>query len=126
MHSRRKYLMAIFITIGCGLGSRSFASALPDVIAEHAGDMLWASMVYFGFRLFLVKRKLSRAAGWSLLFSFAIEFSQLYQADWIQSIRASLPGSLVLGRGFLWVDLARYAAGIAAALIVDKWWLARK
>ena len=41
----------------------------------------------------------------ALLLSFAVEFSQLYQADWIDALRANRFGALVLGRGFLWADL---------------------
>jgi len=126
LRSRLIYLTAIAITMVCGLGSRAYAGKLPQAVAEHAGDMLWAGMVYFGFRLLLVNGKPGRAAVWSLLFSFAIEFSQLYQADWMQPVRASLIGSLVLGRGFLWIDLLRYAAGIAIAWLVDSRWLQSK
>ncbi|MFE5322451.1 DUF2809 domain-containing protein [Paenibacillus sp. NPDC056579] len=125
MHSRLRYAAAVVITMALGLGSRKGAALLPHWIAEHAGDMLWAAMVYFGFRVLLVKSSLSKAAGWSLLFSFAIEFSQLYQAEWIQEVRSSLLGSLILGRGFLWIDLARYAVGIAVAFLIDKRWIAR-
>lgn len=125
MHSRLRYAAAVVITMALGLGSRKGAALLPHWIAEHAGDMLWAAMVYFGFRVLLVKSGLSKAAGWSLLFSFAIEFSQLYQAEWIQEVRSSLLGSLILGRGFLWIDLARYAVGIAVAFLIDKRRIAR-
>ena len=36
----------------------------------------------------------------SLLFCYGIEMSQLYHAQWIDSIRATTLGGLVLGYGF--------------------------
>lgn len=50
----------------------------------------------------------------SLAVCYLVEFSQLYQAPWIITIRRTLPGRLVLGHGFLWSDLLAYTAGIAA------------
>ncbi|BFT71911.1 DUF2809 domain-containing protein [Paenibacillus sp. P36] len=115
-----KYAAAIVVTIVLGLSSRRFSNVLPDIIAVNAGDILWASMIYFGFRFICTKRSLAWAAGWSVIFCFGIEFSQLYQAEWIVAVRNTVVGSLILGRGFLAIDLARYVIGIAAAWIVDK------
>lgn len=55
----------------------------------------------------------------AFLFSFFIEFSQLYQADWINQIRATTLGGLVLGYGFLYADLVSYSIGISAAFALD-------
>ncbi len=48
----------------------------------------------------------------ALTFSLCIEVSQLYHASWIDTVRGTRVGGLVLGYGFLWSDLARYAAGV--------------
>jgi glycopeptide antibiotics resistance protein len=82
-------------------------------------------MVYFGFRFIFVKRSLTWAAGISAIFSFAIEFSQLNQAEWIVEIRNTVIGSLILGRGYVTVDLFRYVIGIIIAFWIDKFWLQR-
>lgn len=58
---------------------------------------------------------------WSLMFSFGIEFSQLYQAEWINSIRATILGGLILGKGFLWIDLVRYTVGITLSYGLDQY-----
>ncbi len=41
----------------------------------------------------------------------AIEFLQLWQPDWLQAIRATLPGRLVLGNSFAWSDFLSYVVG---------------
>jgi hypothetical protein len=117
---RIAYILAIFITIFLGLASRKFSDLLLLFVAENAGDLLWAMMVYFGFRFLLVCKSLLTAILLSFSFSFGIEFSQLYQADWINQIRGTLLGALILGQGFLTVDLIRYASGIMIATVLDK------
>ncbi|MNB91932.1 hypothetical protein D3C75_390220 [compost metagenome] len=119
------YGCAILITVVSGLCSRAYAEHLPSFAAAHLGDALWAAMVYFGFRLLLPGRPLALALALSVLFSFSIEFSQLYQAAWINGWRATLPGRLILGRGFLWIDLVRYTAGICTACALDRVFLNR-
>lgn len=116
------YLIALILTMLLGLSSRIYSQNLPSFIVEHAGDFLWAMMVYFGFRFIITHQKLYLAFLLSLLFSLGIEFSQLYQAEWINRIRASLLGGLVLGKGYLSIDLLRYTVGICSAIQLDKWW----
>ncbi|AWB43637.1 DUF2809 domain-containing protein [Paenibacillus sp. CAA11] len=125
LQRRLLYLGAFVLCMMLGLGSRAFQDGMPFFIKEHAGDALWAGMVYFGFRVLLVKRSFQAAAGGSLIFCFAIEFGQLYQADWLNSLRLTVLGALILGRGFLAADLARYMAGIALAWGVDYFILKR-
>lgn len=114
------YALALAITIVLGLASRRYADSLPSWLANNAGDALWASMVYFGFRLLRIGRSPLLAAICAYAFSCAIECSQLYQSGWINGIRDTTIGGLVLGHGFLAVDLLRYAVGIVAGLLMDR------
>ena len=118
--TRISYLIAVFIAIILGFCSRAFSKELPEFVADHFGDALWASMIYFGVRCLWINRNLSWAVVFSFIFCFGIEFSQLYQADWINGIRNTFFGSLVLGKGFVAVDLVRYSVGIMAACLIDK------
>ncbi|MDM5333703.1 DUF2809 domain-containing protein [Ureibacillus composti] len=117
---RIAYLIAIVFSIILGLASRKFSDRLPLFVAENAGDILWAMMVYFGFRFLLVRKSFLTSMWFSFLFSFSIEFSQLYQGDWMNQIRHTLLGGLILGKGFLWVDLLRYTVGIMIATVLDR------
>ena len=75
-------------------------------------DALWAMMVALLFALpkpYGTTRKIALSA---LLFSVAIEFSQIYQADWINALRKTTLGALVLGSGFAWLDMLYYLFGI--------------
>jgi hypothetical protein len=47
----------------------------------------------------------------------AIEFLQLWQPDWLQALRATLPGRLVLGNTFTWTDFLAYVVGCLAGWV---------
>ncbi|NGZ75658.1 ribosomal maturation YjgA family protein [Saccharibacillus alkalitolerans] len=121
LHLRKRgiYLAAALAVMLSGLASRAYAASLPDFLAANAGDALWAAMVYLGVRLLLPERRRSLCALCALLLSFGIEFSQMYRAPWIDGLRHTVLGALILGRGFLTADLARYTVGIAAAFAAD-------
>ena len=114
------YILAVVVTILLGLASRKYSHLLLLFIAQNAGDILWAMMVYFGFRFLLVSKSLYTALFFSLAFSFGIECSQLYQENWINQIRGTSLGALILGKGFLFVDLIRYTVGIMIAVVLDR------
>jgi hypothetical protein len=112
------YIFLVLVFICLGLTSR-MTNAFPSEITVHLGDVFWASMVYFLFRLMLQRRSILITGFFSVMFSFGIEISQLYQSDWINSIRNTLIGGLILGRGFLWIDLLRYSLGILIGMVID-------
>ncbi len=119
--SRLKLFLLLLIVIAAGLFSRSgHASVLPEFVQEYAGDTLWALALYICLAF------VSPAAGageiffLSVVISFAVEFSQLYQADWINSVRDTRPGGLILGFGFKWSDLLCYIAGILTGFVIDS------
>ncbi len=112
VRNRLFYFTLIVGTVGLGLASRHF-SYLPSFVHLYIGDALWALMVFFIFGFLFPRQATIRLAFYALCFSFAIEFSQLYHAPWIDSIRANRLGGLVLGFGFLWSDLVAYIVGIS-------------
>lgn len=61
----------------------------------------------------------------ALVISYADECSQPYQAPWINAIRATTPGHLVLGSAFSWGDIVAYTVGIALVAPLDAWWFGR-
>ncbi|MHA6529982.1 ribosomal maturation YjgA family protein [Paenibacillus sp. BAC0078] len=120
MRAKMIYCCAVLIAIVLGLSSRAFGDRLPPFVASHLGDALWAAMVYFAFRVLLTRRALGLSLVLSLSFSYGIEFSQLYQTDWINGLRSNAAGGLILGKGFLWIDLLRYTVGIGLAYGLDN------
>ncbi|WGX75127.1 DUF2809 domain-containing protein [Paraclostridium bifermentans] len=119
MKIRVKYVVVTIFIMIMGLLSRKYMNIFPKAIAPFIGDMLWAMMVYFGLRFLIPKLKLVETLALAIIFSFSIETSQLYQADWINNIRSTTLGGLVLGHGFLFEDLISYSLGIVIGCILD-------
>lgn len=117
--NRTLYLILIISTMLLGLASRKFSYLLPSFIADYSGDTLWALMVYFLICFIFSEYSILQVAIISLAFSFLIEFSQLYQAGWINAVRHTKIGGLVLGFGFLWSDLLCYTAGVFIGILTD-------
>ena len=117
--SRLRYLLLTLLVIALGLFSRSRALALPAAVAKVSGDALWSLMVFFGISFLWPRLKTRTIALAALLFSFAIEFSQLYHAPWIDHWRSFRLGALILGTTFNWPDFGSYTLGIALGVIVD-------
>ena len=114
------YLAAAVATMFAGLGSRKLQVYLPSFLAEYAGDTLWALMLFLLVSTLLANRPIPTRAAISLALAFLVEISQLYHAPWIDSIRQTTLGGLVLGFGFLWTDLVCYSVGIALGLVFES------
>ncbi|MDA1533052.1 DUF2809 domain-containing protein [Bacillus tropicus] len=117
--NRLLYAMFTILVIILGLSSRKFAFALPALLNDYLGDALWALMIFIGFGFLFPKIEMKKLAFISLMFCYGIEVSQLYHAEWIDSIRATTLGRLVLGYGFLWSDLVAYTIGVGVGMFCE-------
>ena len=117
--NRLRYLLMIFIVICLGLLSRKMTDYIPDIIDLFLGDLLWALMVYLIIRALFINWSIRKVALLGILFCFTVELSQLYHADWIDMIRRTTLGGLILGYGFLWSDLIAYLLGIGFGAAID-------
>jgi hypothetical protein len=93
---------------------------LPEVINTYLGDALWALMIFQFAAIVFPTRKTLQIAIYSLIFCYLIEISQLYHVPWIDAIRNTRLGGLVLGFGFLWTDIMAYSIGIGFGVLVEK------
>lgn len=117
--NRKKQVLLVIITMILGLGSRKLPELFPEFIVHYLGDTLWALMVFFMIG-FIWPRKNSIYVGiLSVVFSYFIELSQLYHAPWINSIRHTTLGGLILGYGFLWSDIICYTVGIIFGIVIE-------
>ena len=120
--SRAVLALLMLAAITIGLASRRGYVPFPAVLGNYPGDALWAWVVLLCVAWVRPSIARTKLACLSLLIAFAIEFLQLYQAPWMQALRANKLAYLVLGNGFDPLDLVAYAAGIALGLAVDRGW----
>ena len=113
IRSRLRYAILTVLVIAAGLLWRSRFISLSPFFTKYGGDALWALMVFAGLAFVFNRASTLRLALRALGFSWAIEFSQLYHAPWIDAVRSTLPGRLILGSTFNWPDLPAYALGVA-------------
>jgi hypothetical protein len=102
-----------------GLILHSQIIPLPPAPRKYLGDALWAAVVFFGFGFILNRAATGTVAISEFCFAALIEIFQLYHASWIDSIRATRLGELILGTTFNWPDFIAYAIGIGFGVLVE-------
>jgi Protein of unknown function (DUF2809) len=118
--NRVVYLLSSLSVMAAGLLWRSRFVTLPPFLTKYGGDALWALLVFFAFGVLFPRITTLRLAAISLGFAWLVEFSQLYQAPWIDAIRSLRIGRLILGSTFNWPDLPAYAVGVAIGAVVER------
>lgn len=120
--SRLRVCIALAAIIGLGLATRVDALPWPEFVAANFGDALWTVAVYLGVCLVFPRVDAVKVAALAAGVSIAVEISQLSGAPWLISLRETLPGRLLLGTGFLWIDFPRYLCGALAAFLIEWYW----
>jgi hypothetical protein len=126
LRSRPFLFVAIAITIALGIASRKIPALFPALLGKYPGDALWSLMVYWAIGWLLPRAPIKKVALIALSISYADEFSQRYQAAWINDIRATTIGHLILGSAFSWLDMLAYTVGVAIGATIEFFDLSRQ
>ena len=118
--NRTIYFVLIAVTVIVGLMARRFGTSLPPFVAAYAPDALWALMVFWIIGLGSVRATTAQVTVAALAFSYAIEVSQLFHPPWLDAIRHTRLGGLVLGFGFLWSDIICYTVGVGVGAVTER------
>ena len=113
------YIVLAVLTMLCAFFSRSQLVPLPVFISTYAGDTLWALMVFLCLCVIASHLKTWKISFIAILISFLVEFSQFYHAPWIDSIRYTKLGGVILGFGFKLSDLVCYSVGTLFGVLID-------
>lgn len=113
------YALWIMLAIAFCLTSRMWGEYLPPFVVGYVGDVLWA-LVLFLIVGFILKRQPIYCVGLiALFFCYGIEFTQSLSIPWLDSLRATTLGALILGKGFLWRDLVCSTLGVLLGIIAE-------
>jgi hypothetical protein len=110
-----RWLVLLVSVIGVGVASRLPPLRSIPLVGKELGDVLWAVMFY---AIILLIRPTTRpivAGAISLFIAGGTELSQRYDASWINALRDTRLGGLLLGRHFRWEDMACFVVGSVAA-----------
>ena len=118
--NRALQILILLLVIAAGIASRKYPWILPASLGKYPGDALWALAVVVLWGLILPRATTMKIAGLAFLTSVLDEISQLYHAPWIDSIRSTSIGHLLLGFSFSWMDILAYATGILGGIIIES------
>jgi Protein of unknown function (DUF2809) len=104
------------ILLGCFVRfSHVFAETFHHIAGCIFYEILWilvGAFFYLRTNRKLIPEGASKAiAIWVFLGTCGIEFLKLYQPPWLQAIRATLPGRLILATTFDWYNFPVYLIG---------------
>jgi hypothetical protein len=117
---RAAFVALALATIVVGLVVNRHGLGLGAAARDVAGDALWAAMAYWWIGALAPAAPAPRRAGAAYAVCVAVELQQLVRTPALDALRRTLPGRLVLGSGFDPRDLAAYAAGVAAAFLLER------
>lgn len=119
MRRRLIYVALAALTICAGLRSR-LVLRTPTWLAKGVGDARYATLWFWLCGLCSPQKRAAARAALATAICFVIEFSQLYHAPWLDSLRATRLGYLVLECGFHVGDLAFYVCGALLGIAAER------
>ncbi|MDJ0615507.1 MAG: DUF2809 domain-containing protein [Calothrix sp. MO_192.B10] len=101
--------IVVIVPLGYGIRFSSWLGSpwLHDALGSLAYEIFWILLV----TLFIPKKPVLWIAVGVCLFTCVIEFLQLWQTPFLQMLRSTLPGRLILGNSFTWLDFPPYFFG---------------
>ena len=117
--NRAWYIALALGTILLGLVVHWRGAALGPNIQDVVADALWAAMIAWWIGALAPGTSLRVRFTVALALCACVEMTQLYHAPWLDALRGTTAGRLVLGNAFDPRDLAAYAAGVLAAAILE-------
>jgi hypothetical protein len=116
--NRLVYIVLMIPPIVLGIGSRKLGHGWPSFVTADLGDILWTVEAFLVIGLLRPRWSTAVAGIAAWVVSLADEVSQLFHAPWIDAVRATTLGGLLLGHAFIARQIALYAIGavVAAAL----------
>lgn len=113
---------AAVAVVGVGLVARRWDGWIGDA----AGGALWTILVHLLWGIAFPSALPWRLALAAFLSACAVEGLQLVHVGWLDALRATRFGHLVLGSTFVPTDFLAYAAGAAAAWGIEAGWEGRR
>jgi hypothetical protein len=116
---RISYILAVIFVLLLGLASRRYPALFPAILGKYPGDVLWALMVFLGWGIIFPRRSTFQIFLCTLAASYCVEFCKFYRAPWIDNVRDSTVGHLVLGSTFSWENLIAYTIGASIGAVAE-------
>jgi uncharacterized protein DUF2809 len=113
---RARYFALAIGTIVVGIIIHLGGGFLPPTVRDVFGDALWAMMIVWWMGVAAPHLALRTRGLMAFAVCIAVELSQLYQTPFLDALRRTLLGHLVLGNGYDPRDFLAYGVGVALAV----------
>ncbi|MFM9941299.1 MAG: DUF2809 domain-containing protein [Hyphomicrobiaceae bacterium] len=117
--SRPRLLLALALIIAAGLLWRYAPLDLSPGPKKYGGSALYGAMLYVLVLIARPRLAPPTAAAVAFVLAASVELFKLVQLPWLDAVRLTLPGQLLLGRVFSGWSFLAYAAAIIAAARID-------
>ncbi len=121
----RARFAATIVLIGIGLVWRLVPLGLSGLALKYGGSVLWAAMIYCPCAALRPRGSIAGSIAATALIASLValvteEASRLFHSPWLDAFRLTLPGALLLERGFSLWDLVADAVGIGVAALCER------
>jgi hypothetical protein len=110
MQQRMRLFVAAVLVAPLGYWMR-FDMAGAEWLRDASGGVIYVVFWMLAAACVWPRAKAGRIAFAVFFATCGLEFLQLWHPGWLEEVRRTLPGRLVLGTTFSWSDFAPYAAG---------------
>jgi hypothetical protein len=117
---RAIFCLSILAIVPLGYVIR-FNHILPEYIRDAGGSIAYELFWILSILVIYPAANRRLTALWVCLGTCGIELLQLYQPPWLQAIRATLPGRLILGTSFSSLDFPPYVIGSYLGYLWVRW-----
>lgn len=109
--------LAIIIIIPLGLVSKFYKGPLDQWLNNYSGGIFYE--IFWILLVILIKPKIkpSIATLWVFMITALLEVLQLWHPPFLEAIRATLIGRLLIGTTFDWWDFLHYILGCTITLL---------
>jgi hypothetical protein len=119
--SRKRLFLILLLLIPIGLSTKFYQGPFEQWVHLYAGDIFYPMFWYFLVRFVWPRFPYVWCAVSVFGFCALVEVSQLWRPAFLQTLRRTFLGAVVLGSGFDWPDFVYYAIGIGLAVGIDLW-----
>lgn len=108
------------IVLGLALRWYGLGLGLSAFIVKYGGSMLWATMVYFLVAMAVPARSRWSAALVAGAIAVCVELFRLVHTPWLDALRMTTAGALLIGRIFSLWNMLAYGIGIVLGMLLDR------
>jgi hypothetical protein len=110
---RPLWILGLFVVIPVGLSTKFMQGSGPlfEWWRDSAGDFLYQIALMLVMLVIRPKLPIVPLAWGTFFYSSIIEFTQLIRTPWLDALRLTIFGRLVLGSTFVWDDFIYYFLG---------------